>query len=139
MIQTIIFPALGESKKVSTKFKAGRQKLVVRHFDIRLYIHFISIYYIYMLTNQLKNPLIFVPGSLPIFWTGSGHTLHSSEIKGFCLMKWPSETLQNLPYFIYTKTQSCFFRFLFQATLLFSLMNALVYVDIDQGIHNGKK
>ena len=36
---------------------------------------------------------------------------HSSEIRGFSLMKWPDETLQNLPYFIYTKTQSCFFHF----------------------------
>ena len=24
---------------------------------------------------------------------------HSSEIRGLCLMKWPSEMLQNLPYF----------------------------------------
>ena len=44
---------------------------------------------------------------------------HSSEIRGLCLMKWPGETLQNLPYFIYTKTQSCFFHFSFPATLLF--------------------
>ena len=28
----------------------------------------------------------------------------------------------------YTKTQSCFFRFSFRATLYFPLMNALVYV-----------
>ena len=61
---------------------------------------------------------------------------HSSEIKGLCLMKWLSETLQNLPYFMYTKTQSCFFPFfIYNAILLFSLMNALVYDDIDQGIH----
>ena len=25
--------------------------------------------------------------------------VHSSEIRGLCLMKWPSKTLQNLPYF----------------------------------------
>ena len=31
-----------------------------------------------------------------------------------------------------------FFRFSFRATLNFPLMNALVYVDIDQGIHKGK-
>ena len=30
------------------------------------------------------------------------------------------------------------FLFLFHATLFFSLMNALVYVNIDQGIHWGK-
>ena len=46
--------------------------------------------------------------------------------------------LQNLPYFMYMKTQSCFFHVSFRATLYFSLMNALVYVDIDQGIHLGK-
>ena len=60
---------------------------------------------------------------------------HSSQFQGLCLMKSSSETLQNLPYFIYTKTQSCFFRFSFRATLYFYIMNALVYVDIDQGIH----
>ena len=31
-----------------------------------------------------------------------------------------------------------FFRFSFRATFIFSLMNALVYVDIDQGIYKGK-
>ena len=64
--------------------------------------------------------------------------LHSSEIRGLCLMKCPSEMLQNLPYFIYTKTQSWFFHFSFCATLIFSLMNALVYVDINQAIHKKK-
>ena len=43
-------------------------------------------------------------------------------------MKCPSEMLQNLPYFIYTKTQSCFVHFSFRATLFFPLMNALVYL-----------
>ena len=37
--------------------------------------------------------------------------------------------------YIYPKTQSCFFSFSFRATLYFYVMNALVYVDIDQGIH----
>ena len=60
---------------------------------------------------------------------------HSSQFQSLCLTKSSNETLQNLPYFIYTKTQSCFFRFSFRATLYFSLMNTLVYVDIDQGIH----
>ena len=34
-------------------------------------------------------------------------TYHSSEIRSLCLMKCPSEMLQNLTYFIYTKTQNC--------------------------------
>ena len=36
---------------------------------------------------------------------------HSSEKRGVSLMKSSSEMLQNLPYFIYTKTQICFFHF----------------------------
>ena len=47
-------------------------------------------------------------------------------------MKCSSETLQNLLYFV------VFFRFSFHATLYFYLMNALVYVGIDQGIHKVK-
>ena len=42
-------------------------------------------------------------------------------------MKSSIETLQNFPYFIYTKTQSCFFHLSFHAILFFPLMNALVY------------
>ena len=53
-------------------------------------------------------------------------------------MKCSSETLQNLLYLMYKKTHVVFFRFSFHATLCFYLMNALVYVDIDQGIHKGK-
>ena len=55
-----------------------------------------------------------------------------------CSTKSSNEMLQNLPYFIYMKAQSCFFRFSFRASLYFYLMNALVYVDIDQGIHKVK-
>ena len=62
-----------------------------------------------------------------------GKCCHSSEIRGLCLMKWPSEMLQNLPYFC--NTYEVFFRFSFPATLFFPLMNALDYVDIEQGIH----
>ena len=38
-----------------------------------------------------------------------------------------------MPYFIHMKTQSCFFRFSFCVALFFPLINALVYVNIDQG------
>ena len=47
-------------------------------------------------------------------------------------MKWPSEMLQKV------ENPNILFRLSFSATLFFSLMNALVYVDIDQGIHQGK-
>ena len=59
---------------------------------------------------------------------------HSSEIRCLCLMKLPTEIIQNLPYFMSKKTYVVFFLFSFRATLYFYLMNALVYVDIDQGI-----
>ena len=36
---------------------------------------------------------------------------HSSEIKGLCIKKWPSEMLQNLPYFWNMKTYLFFFHF----------------------------
>ena len=39
--------------------------------------------------------------------------IHSSEIRGWCLMKWPSKTLQNLPYFMYKKIHVVFFVFHF--------------------------
>ena len=42
-----------------------------------------------------------------------GCTIHSSEIRGLCLMKSSSERLQNLPYFIYMRTRSCFSIFYF--------------------------
>ena len=37
--------------------------------------------------------------------------VHSSEIGGLCLMKCPSEILQNLPYFYHKKTHAVFFIF----------------------------
>ena len=63
---------------------------------------------------------------------------HSSEIRGLCSTKCSSEMLQNLLYFMYKKTNVVFLVFHF-VQLYFSLMNALVYVDIAyQGIHKGK-
>ena len=72
-------------------------------------------------------------GNKPAIWLDGGMYLyeilygirkgsHSSEIRGLCLMKWPGETLQNLPYLINMKTQSLF-RFSFHPTLFFPLMN----------------
>ena len=60
--------------------------------------------------------------------------IHSSEIRGLCWMKCLSEILQNLPYFIYMKTQSCFFHFI----LLYFFPNECP--GQDQGRHSlGKK
>ena len=38
-------------------------------------------------------------------------------------------------FYVYENPKLLFPFFSFRVTLLFSLMNALVYVDIDQGIH----
>ena len=43
--------------------------------------------------------------------------IHSSEIRGLCLMKWPCEMLQKLPYFWNMKTHADYFSFC--ATLFF--------------------
>ena len=63
------------------------------------------------LKNGVQNMLQFYIPEVKIY--------HSSEIRDLCLMKWHGEMLQNLTYFIYTKTQSCFFHFSFRATLFF--------------------
>ena len=78
---------------------------------------------------MIYGTLWFISKPLMIYAT----IFHSSQFQGLCLTKNSSETLQNLPYFIHTKTWSCFFCFSFCATLCFSLMNALVYDDIDEG------
>ena len=41
---------------------------------------------------------------------------HSSEIRGLCFMKFPSEMLQNLSYFWNTETHVVFFVFIFFET-----------------------
>ena len=58
---------------------------------------------------------------------------HSSEIRGLCLMKWPSKTLQNLPHFWNMKTRRVFLKVVLVLKIEF-LMNR-AYDDIDQGIH----
>ena len=64
---------------------------------------------------------------------------HSSEIRGLSTRKCSSETLQKLLYFMYKKSRIVFVCFSFCATLLFPLMNVLVYVDIILwGIPKGK-
>ena len=47
------------------------------------------------------------------------HSLHSSEIRGLCLMKWPSEMLQNLPYFLGYENLLSFFIFHFALLYFF--------------------
>ena len=46
---------------------------------------------------------------------------HSSEIRGLCLMKCPSEMRQNLLYFMYKKTHVIFFVFHFVQLHIFTL------------------
>ena len=44
---------------------------------------------------------------------------HSSEIRGLCKMKWPSELLQNLPYFWNTRPTKFYFCFFISYYTLF--------------------
>ena len=84
--------------------------------------HFMEFFRIWKKSNIYWNLLKLIPMSL-----FRKKSLRST----FC----SSETLQTLPYFMFKKTHVVFFHFSFRATLGFYLMNALVYVDIDQGIH----
>ena len=77
----------------------------------------------YLVRRGNDQPVALLAPLLPV---------HSSEMRGLRSTKCSSETLQNLLYFMYKKTHVVFFRFSFRATLYFYLMNALVYVDIDQ-------
>ena len=71
------------------------------------------------------------PFSLTVFY------MHTSQFQTLGSTKSSSKMFHIL--YTYKKTQSCFFRFSFRATLCFYLMNALVYVDIEQGIHKVKR
>ena len=65
---------------------------------------------------------------------------HSSEIRGLCLKKCPSKTLQNLPYFIHMyENLKLLFPFFISCNFIFPLIIALVYGNIGQGIREGKK
>ena len=79
--------------------------------------------YLYLLgirtLKNLKNKLLY-----------TCFNIHSSQFEGLCSTKRSSKTVQNLPYFWHDKTHIVFFRLSFHATLFFSLMNALVYVNI---------
>ena len=59
--------------------------------------------------------------SKSVFQNQTDLPFHSSEIRGLCLMKCSSETLQNLPYFWNTKTHVVFF--LFHFVLLYFFPN----------------
>ena len=89
--------------------------------------------------NNKKNVVCLLPPpqlSISAFFPSLYLASHFRNIRCLCLRKCSSETLQNLPYIIgiwKVKTH-----------VVFSLMNALVYkyiiyIDIDQGIHKGKK
>ena len=65
------------------------------------------------------------------------YTTHSSENRGLRSTFWPRDTSKFARY-VYVKRKSMVFYILFQATLSFTFINAVVYVDIDQGIHKVK-
>ena len=60
--------------------------------------------------NYLTN----LPASRPVFSTFMSSKIqiciiHSSKISGLCLKKWPSERIQNLPYFAIVDIDQCTF------------------------------
>ena len=57
--------------------------------------------------------IYFVRIEIRKYFVGFTQITHSSEIGGLCLMKWPSETPQNLPYIWNTKSNVFFFIFHF--------------------------
>ena len=122
--------------KISTEFSLSIYRLVFSSIATQNSME-ITIFYTTILARKVDfhSEFLFFHERRNVQISFSSHIMnHSSEIRGLCLMKSSSEMLQYLPYFIYTKNQSCFFHFSFCATLVFPLMNALVYVDIDLGI-----
>ena len=70
--------------------------------------------------------------NVSVLFFRTGLILHTHTIlvkRGLCSTKYIDEMLQNVLYFI----KYNFFHFL---QFTFSLMNALIYVDINQGIHS---
>ena len=66
------------------------------------------------------------------------YTTYTSKIKDLCSNLNSKEMLQNFLYLYKKKIQVVFFSFFILSNFHFYLINALVYVNIDQGIHNGK-
>lgn len=64
--------------------------------------------------------------------------MHTSKINVLCSSLNSEEMLQNFLCLYKKKSQVVFFCFSLQATFIFPIMNALVYVDIDQGINKVK-
>ena len=83
-------------------------KITLMHFEsIFLLISGECIFFINIQTQNLKS----IKHSEIFIYFIFVLRLHSSEKWGFYFMKWPSETLQNLPYFWNTKIPCAFFRF----------------------------
>ena len=81
-------------------FRADR----VDHFctaSIGTYLVMWSSFKIYNFNFEFLRPRIWLDYLKQQNWKSFEH---SSEIRGLCLMKWPSKSLQNLPYFWNMKT-----------------------------------
>ena len=71
-----------------------------------------------------------------LFQKGAFHTLFRK--KRFLVNLKTERNASKFAMFMEKENPRSFFRFSFRATFIFPLMNALLYVDIDQGIHKGK-
>ena len=66
-----------------------------------------------------KRKYYWFPNNISI--SVSRNMVYSSEIRGLCLMKWPSENLQNLPYFWNIQTH-VFLLFFIPCYFIFSVL-----------------
>ena len=82
--------------------------------------------------------LSIVPYYMCVRLYGTMYFCHTSKKRGLRSTFWPPKCFKKFAIFMEKENPCSFFRFSFRATMNFPLMNALVYVDIDQGIHKGK-
>ena len=71
-------------------------------------------------------------------WTGRWHSTSLFRNKEFLVNLKTERNASKFAMFMEKENTRIFFRFSFRATFIFPFMNALVYVDMDQGIHKGK-
>ena len=137
--QVGVFSSILYRWRISVHFEFLPQKSLIRYterdrmeFNTSSCLAVLSSWNLESLNSICSSPWYFPSYS----WFYFQISCHYSEIRGLFLMKWPSKTLQDLPYFWNMKTQEVFC-FSFRATLFSLLMNALVNFDfdIDQGIY----
>ena len=81
-------------------------KLTLRQVQHSTINYWVEMIYLKLYMELLIGKLSFIFEAEIYGWWS--YVYHSSEIRGLCMMKWPSEMLQKLPYFWNKKTQIVF-------------------------------